>query len=44
MKVFDGSEAFPGVLDPVFLGSFFAITRSRFFTKSGEHLPEILDL
>ena len=44
MKVFDGSEAFLGVLDPVFLGFFSASTRSAMLRKPGEHLTEILDL
>ena len=44
MKVFDGPEAFTGVLDPVFLGFFSALTRSAVLGKPGEHLTEILDL
>ena len=44
MKVFDGSEAFLGVLDPVSLVFFSASTRSAMLGKPGEHLTEILDL
>ena len=43
MKVFGGSEAFLGVLDPVFL-VFSVFTRSAMLGKPGEHLTEILEL
>ena len=44
MKVFDGSEAFLGVLDPVFLGFFSAATRSAILGKRWEHLIGILEI